>query len=52
MAKPIRSIPILTGKAAERFVRLAAVAQKHPHTQVSDISPEDFQRFLSTAEFH
>jgi len=30
MATPIRPIPILTGEAAERFVRLAEEAERNP----------------------
>ena len=62
MATPIRPIPILTGEAAERFIRMAEAAErfirmaeaaeKNPHTQESGISDEDFKKFLDKAEFH
>ena len=53
MATPIRPIPILTGEAAERFIRMADYAQRHPHKrEISSISEEDFQKFLKKAKFH
>lgn len=51
MTTPIRPIPILTGKAAERFIRLADAAEKTPHTQPSGISKADFEKILSKASF-
>jgi len=32
MAIPIRSIPVLEGKVAERFLREARKVEKNPHT--------------------
>ena len=52
MATPIRPIPILTGEAAERFIRMADAAEHNPHTQDSGISDKDFQKFLKKAKFH
>ncbi|MBO4550311.1 MAG: hypothetical protein J5733_06240 [Bacteroidaceae bacterium] len=52
MATPIRPIPILTGEAAERFIRMADAAEKKPHTLDSGISDKDFQKFLKKAKFH
>ena len=52
MATPIRPIPILTGEAAERFIRMADAAEKNPHTQKSGISEEEFKKFLAKAKFH
>lgn len=52
MKTPIRPIPILTGKAAERFIRLADAAEKNPHTQPCGISKEDFEKILAKAQLH
>lgn len=51
MATPIRPIPILTGEAAERFIRMADAAEKNPHTKKSGISKEDVKKILAKAKF-
>ena len=50
MATPIRPIPILTGEAAKRFVRMADAAEKNPHTKKSGISKEDVKKILAKAK--
>ena len=51
METPIRPIPILTGEAAKRFVRMADAAEKNPHTKKSGISKEDVKKILAKAKF-
>lgn len=50
MATPIRPIPILTGEAAERFIRMADAAEKNPHTNKVGISKEEVKKILAKAK--
>lgn len=50
MATPIRPIPILTGEAAERFIRMADAAEKNPHTKKVGISKEEVKKILAKAK--
>lgn len=49
MALPIRPIPVITGKDAERFIAAAEAAERNPHTHVSRISREDFRKMMAKA---
>ena len=50
MATPIRPIPILTGEATKRFVRMADAAEKNPHTKDCGISRQEARRILEKAK--
>lgn len=46
MALEIRGIPVLTGEAAERFVREAEETERNPHTKPLRMSFADVRRIL------
>lgn len=46
MALKIRSIPVLTGETAERFVREAEENERNPQKKVLRMSFDDVERIL------
>ena len=50
MATPIRPIPVVTGDDAIRFVEAAETAERNAHTVELDISREDFNKIMSSAQ--
>lgn len=46
MALEIRSIPVLTGETAERFVREAEMNEQHPQRRRLMFSFEDIDRMM------
>jgi hypothetical protein len=52
MATPIRPIPIVTGDDAVRFVEAAEAAERNAHTVELEMSREDFEKIMSTAQLY
>ena len=52
MATPIRPIPVVTGEDAMRFVEAAEAAERNPHTVELNLSREEFNKIMSTAEIY
>lgn len=52
MATPIRPIPVVTGDDAVRFVEAAEAAERNPHTVELEISREEFNKIMSTAQLY
>jgi len=52
MATPIRPIPVVTGDDAVRFVEAAEAAERNAHTVELEMSREDFDKIMSTAQFY
>ena len=52
MATPIRPIPVVTGDDAVRFVEAAEAAERNAHTVELDMSREDFDKIMSTAQLY
>lgn len=52
MATPIRPIPVVTGDDAVRFVEAAEAAERNPHTVELEMSREDFNKIMQTAELY
>ena len=52
MATPIRPIPVVTGDDAVRFVEAAEAAERNPHTVELEISREEFNKVMSTAQLY
>ena len=52
MATPIRPIPVVTGDDAVRFVKAAEAAERTPHTVELEISREDFNKIMQTAQLY
>ena len=52
MATPIRPIPVVTGDDAVRFVDAAEAAERNPHTVELEMSREDFNKIMSTAQIY
>jgi len=50
MATPIRPIPVVTGDDAVRFVEAAEAAERNPHTVELEMTREDFNKIMSTAQ--
>lgn len=50
MALEIRSIPVLTGDTAERFVREAEMNEKNPHKKKLRMSFEEVERIISRSK--
>ena len=50
MAPPIRPIPVVTGDDAVRFVAAAEAAERNAHTVELEMSREDFDKIMSTAQ--
>ena len=52
MATPIRPIPVVTGDDAVRFVEAAEAAERNAHTVELEMSREDFDKIMSTAQLY
>ena len=52
MALEIRSIPVLTGKTAERFVREAEENERNPQRRKLVFSFEDIDRIMERSRKH
>lgn len=52
MATPIRPIPVVTGDDAVRFVEAAEAAERNAHTVELEMSREDFNKIMSTAQLY
>ena len=52
MATPIRPIPVVTGDDAVRFVKAAEAAERTPHTVELEISREEFNKIMQTAQLY
>lgn len=52
VATPIRPIPVVTGDDAVRFVEAAEAAERNAHTVELEMSREDFNKIMSTAQLY
>ena len=52
MATPIRPIPVVTGEDDVRFLEAAEAAERNAHTVELEMSCEDFNKIMSSAQLY
>jgi hypothetical protein len=52
MATPIRPIPVVSGDDAVRFIEAAEAAERNAHKVELDLSREEFDKIMSTAQIY